>query len=97
MDGPPPRFLPDQLTVSAGDVVFLLVNTSANELGQFMRHTMAIGPDQGQPPVAISKRVVQGTSAAFTVPGLEAGEYVFWCTIQVHSSEGMVGTLKVED
>jgi uncharacterized cupredoxin-like copper-binding protein len=93
MAGPPPRFLTPELVATAGDVVFHLVNTGVvgDPRGD---HVMVIGPEVLEQNVK-SDRVKSGDSAAFTVKDLPAGEYAFWCTLNNHYSEGMVGTLTV--
>jgi uncharacterized cupredoxin-like copper-binding protein len=90
MTGPPPRFVPDSLTVAAGqDAVFFLTNHSHGV------HTFALGPSRDAPPLAGSTGVLLGDSALFTVHGLKPGAYVFWCTVDDHANEGMVGALTV--
>jgi len=98
MQGPPPHYVPDHLTATAGDLVFFLNNVSHGT------HTLAIGPPSAlQGPVlnirsflTVSDSVVPGRSAAFSVHGLHAGSYAIWCTIDGHAEEGMVGTLTVK-
>jgi plastocyanin len=87
--GPPPHFEPKNLTAKAGDVTFFLHNTS---LGT---HTMAIGPVLYR-RLVVSASVGSGQASTFTVQGLPSGHYIFWCTIDDHAAEGMVGTLTVE-
>ena len=88
MTGPPPRFVPDALTAAAGDVVFFLDNLSPGI------HNLAIGRSVDE-PLAVSSSVRVNHSAVFTVHGLDAGDYVIWCTVDNHLAEGMVGTLTV--
>jgi plastocyanin len=87
--GPPPHYKPTELTAKAGEVAFFLHNTSHGT------HTMAIGPVLYQRLVA-SASVGSGQAATFTVHDLPSGRYIFWCTIDDHAAEGMVGTLTVE-
>jgi plastocyanin len=89
----PFRFTPDALTVPAGDAIFFLTNTAPAD-AEIPIHTFAIGPSIGE-LTAVSSPLRPGDSASFTVTGLPEGEYVFWCTIMDHASEGMVGTLTV--
>ena len=86
--GPPGHFEPADLTASAGDVAFFLVNTSPGF------HTMSIGPALLE-SVVTSTTIEPGTSAVFAVQGLPAGHYIVWCTISDHAALGMVGTLTV--
>lgn len=88
MAGPPPHYVPSDLTAKAGDVVFFVTNTSHGT------HTLAIGRVMGT-SLATSRAVLVGHAAAFTVHGLHAGDYLIWCTIDDHAAEGMVGTLTV--
>jgi plastocyanin len=87
--GPPPHFVPADLTAPAGDVVFFLHNSSQGT------HTLAIGHELYK-ALAISGNVPKGAAAAFTVHGLRAGDYIIWCTIDAHAVDGMVGTLTVK-
>lgn len=84
--GPPGHFEPAALTVTAGDVAFYLDNISPGV------HSMAIGRALHD-SLAESANVLNGRAAVFTVSGLQAGQYVFWCTVSNHAAEGMVGTL----
>lgn len=87
----PPRYKPDQLTAKAGDVVFFLKNGK----GVFRaHHDMVIGPELYQ-VLARSSQVKTGDSVLFTVQGLPAGTYRYWCEVERHASIGMVGTLTV--
>ena len=89
MAGPPPHYVPKDITAKAGDVVFFLTNESHGT------HTLAIGRVAGT-PLATSGSVLIGDSAVYEVYGLHSGEYVIWCTIDNHAAEGMVGTLTIE-
>ena len=93
LSGPPPHFRPTELTAPPGDTVFFLVNTGDPE-HPLASHTLAIGLKQGY-AIAKSDTVQPGTSASYTVHGLEPGEYVIWCSILNHASYGMKGTLTV--
>lgn len=86
--GPPPHFVPADLTATAGDVVFYLHNSSEGT------HTLAIGPELYTLLIA-STPVSKGDSVVLTVHGLAASDYVIWCTIDGHAAEGMVGSLTV--
>jgi plastocyanin len=87
--GPPPHYVPNSLTGTAGDLVFFLKNTSEGI------HTLAIGRVLYK-PLATSDIVPKGQAAVFKVHGLRAGVYIIWCTIDDHAAEGMVGTLTVK-
>jgi plastocyanin len=98
MSGPPPHYMPANVTATAAGLTFFVSNTSP------AGHTIAIGrgpitfnasESVTNPPLALSALVEQGTSATFTVNGLAPGTYVFWCTIGDHAALGMVGTLTV--
>jgi plastocyanin len=93
MFGPPPQFRPTSLTAAPGEVVFYLENgsPSGQEHGA---HTLAIGTTQGA-PIVVGDEVRGGRRAVFTVHGLEAGDYVIWCTLFGHAGLGQEGTLKV--
>jgi plastocyanin len=86
--GPPPHFEPADLTAAAGDVVFYLENTS---LGI---HDLAIGTAVHS-ALVVSAPVAMGEAATFTVHGLQAGQYIIYCTVDDHAAEGMVGTLTI--
>jgi plastocyanin len=91
----PFRFMPDQLTVPAGDVVFFLVNATPE--GGSGTHVLSIGAASRKEVAAASGSVAPGESASFTVMGLEAGDkFTIWCPIEPHAAQGMVGTLTVE-
>ncbi len=90
MTGPPPQFSPAKLTVKAGNAVFFLSNMSHGS-----GHTLAIGPVDRSSHCAKSNMVAIGDTAAFTVQGLKPGTYAFWCTVDGHAAEGMVGTITV--
>ena len=94
MVGPPPVFRPKALTARAGDVVFYLENNSPSADAHGV-HTLAIGRELGK-PIVVSDEVRGGRRAIFTVLGLDAGEYVTWCTFPGHASLGQTGTLTVE-
>jgi plastocyanin len=87
--GPPPHFEPADLTATAGDVDFFLDNTSIGT------HTLAIGPALNE-RLVVSRAVLSGQAAVFTVHALKRGQYMIWCTIDGHAAEGMVGTLNVK-
>ncbi len=94
MSGPPPVFRPAALTANAGDVVFYLQNDSPAADSHGI-HTLAIGHDRTA-PIAVSDEVPGGRRAVFTVLGLEAGDYVIWCTFPGHAGLGQVGSLTVD-
>lgn len=85
-------FHPANLTVAAGTFAIFLVNPSDLSGGP---HGLAIGKRVIGDAIVSSHDVKLGDSAAFTVFGLPAGDYVIWCTIPSHWAAGMVGTLTV--
>jgi plastocyanin len=97
MAGPPPRYLPDSLTVRSGHTRFFLTNISHGT------HTIAIGRgplklELGRAtnvPLALSGYVAINTSVTFSVDELPPGAYVLWCTVGDHAELGMSGTLTV--
>lgn len=86
--GPPPHFVPADLTAPSGEIVFFLHNRSQGT------HTLAIGRELYK-ALTISGDVAKGQAAAFRVHGLKVGDYIIWCTIDGHAVDGMVGTLTV--
>jgi plastocyanin len=92
-------FNPTAITVPAGDITFVLNNTTA------AAHNMIIGPDSPTctatactfgPVTAAGPSVPAGSAPkSFTVEGLAAGTYSYWCSIEDHAALGMVGTLTV--
>jgi len=88
--GPPPHYGPASLTVQAGVLVFSLSNTS------LATHDIAIGDKVNGSIYALSDDVEVGNTAVFTVHGLTPGIYRYWCTIDNHAADGMVGTLTVK-
>lgn len=91
VDGP--RFVPDQVTASAGTVAFFIQNIRPPSF-QPVDHNMAIGPEIHM-VLARSSFVRVDKSTVFTVEGLAPGTYTFWCEVNVHADEGMVGTLTI--
>ena len=95
MAGPPPHYVPAELVVPSGDVVFFVSNTS---LGN---HNIAIatGPLEftndrvTNVPSVLSGIVLSGHKATFSIEAIPPGSYVFWCTLSDHAAEGMHGTL----
>jgi plastocyanin len=103
-----PRFEPNTLTATSGTVTFYLQNVPGG--GFLPDHTMVIGATDvvfyhdgsvksGQ-ILAESRHVLPKEKAAFTVSGLAAGTYIFWCNVQAgdvgtHAALGMVGTLTI--
>jgi plastocyanin len=93
-----PKFEPEEATAQAGDVAFFLRNDKGD--GPPAVHNFVIGSDVDSPPLAASPTLMNGESILFTVYGLEAGTYTYWCTLPSpdgapHSQYGMVGTLTV--
>ncbi len=96
-------FNPTAITVPAGDVTFVLNNPTAAS------HNMTIGPEAPActttgtvsactfgPVTAQGASVTAGSApVSFTVEGLAAGTYSYWCSIADHAALGMIGTLTV--
>ena len=80
-------FDPDSLEARVGEVAIDYTNPSE------VPHNVAIEGDGEE--LAQSETVAGGDSAAATV-ALEAGEYVYYCSIPGHREAGMEGTLTVE-
>jgi uncharacterized cupredoxin-like copper-binding protein len=81
-------FKPKDMSVSAGKVVFFLVNSGP------AAHDMLIADSTGK-TVARSSLVQAGDTFTFTVDNLAAGKYVFYCDVTGHRAAGMEGTLTV--
>lgn len=81
-------FKPKDISVSAGKIVFFLVNSGP------AAHDMVIADSTGR-SVARSSLVQSGDTFAFTVDNLPAGKYVFFCDVPGHRAAGMEGTLTV--
>lgn len=81
-------FKPKDISVSAGKVVFFLVNSGP------AAHDMVIADSTGN-TVARSSLVQSGDTFTFTVDNLPAGKYVFFCDVPGHRAAGMEGTLTV--
>ena len=95
-----PKFEPEEVTAQAGDVVFFLRNDKGE--GPPAVHNFLIGRALDSPPLAASPTLMHGESIVFTVYGLEAGTYTYWCTLPSpdgapHSQYGMLGTLTVTE
>ena len=94
-----PKFEPEEATAQAGDVAFFLRNDKGD--GRPAVDNFLIGTDVDSPPFAASPTLMNGESILFTVYGLEAGTYTYWCTLRPdgapHSQYGMVGTLTVTE
>jgi plastocyanin len=83
------KFAPDTIGVSAGKVVFYLVNA-----GNGTSHNMIIRDSTGK-RLAGSELVSAGDSVVFTVDNIAAGTYTFFCDQPGHEASGMKGTLTV--
>jgi uncharacterized cupredoxin-like copper-binding protein len=81
-------FKPKDMSVSAGKVVFFLVNSGP------AAHDMLIADSTGK-TIARSSLVQPGDTFIFTVANLAAGKYVFYCDVTGHRAAGMEGTLTV--
>jgi FtsP/CotA-like multicopper oxidase with cupredoxin domain len=82
---------PGDITAKRGALVIFLVNPANKSLAT---HAMVIGTSVGQ-TIVRSDDVLLGQSAIFTVRGLPPGKYVFWCPIDDHADEGMIGSLTI--
>ncbi len=92
-----PKFVPEQLTATAGTVVFYLENVPGVIAAP--DHNMRIGPTVGQ-VLAATPFIHANDHAVFTVHGLQPGTYVYSCSVlaidrTTHFSNGMIGTLTV--
>ena len=67
-------------------LVLSLSNTS------LAAHNIAIGAKVNGSIFALSDNVEVGNTAVFTVRGLTPGTYAYWCTIDNHAADGMIGT-----
>lgn len=86
------RFVPNILTAEAGTVALFLTNFP-NEQYPYS-HDIRIGKVQGQ-AIAVSPVLKNGETGLLTIDDLPAGDYVFWCVVNAHDAQGMVGTLTV--
>ncbi len=87
----PPRFRPDQVTASSGQVILFLENVGDRYEGY---HDFVIGEALYQ-ALTRSPAINAGDSVVFTVKDMPPGTYTFWCEVERHASMGMVGTLTV--
>jgi uncharacterized cupredoxin-like copper-binding protein len=83
------KFTPSDISVSAGKVVFFLVND-----GSGTSHDLVIRDTTGK-TVAKSELVSSGDSIVFTVDNIAAGSYTIFCDQPGHEASGMKGTLTV--
>ncbi|HEY2597913.1 MAG TPA: plastocyanin/azurin family copper-binding protein [Candidatus Dormibacteraeota bacterium] len=83
------KFTPGDIHVSAGKVVFFLVND-----GSGTSHDMVIRDSSGK-TVAKSELLSAGDSIVFTVDNIAAGSYTIFCDQPGHEASGMKGTLTV--
>jgi plastocyanin len=93
-----PKFEPEEVTASAGTIVFFLQNDQGD--GPPAVHNFLLGTSIEEPPLASSPILAPGEAILFTVDGVEPGTYLYWCTVpspdgQSHAYYGMVGTLTV--
>lgn len=86
-----PRFRPDQVTASAGQVVLFLDNVGDRYEGY---HDFVLGEALYQ-ALTRSPAINAGDSVVLTVNDIPPGTYTFWCEVERHASLGMVGTLTV--
>ena len=85
-------YQPYDLTAKAGRVEIFLTSFPNDE--HPLDHDMQIGHKLLEPLVA-SPVVEYGTKGLWVIEDLPAADYVFWCTVNSHYANGMVGTLKV--
>lgn len=103
-----PAYMPSAVSVSAGDITFVLKNVPAALQESPPAHNLVLGPEAPElttrdgrrdwflgPVIASSRPVGPNKSEPLTVDGLMPGVYSFWCTIESHFTAGMVGTLTV--
>lgn len=83
------KFDPSTINVSAGKVVFYLVNA-----GNGTSHNMIIRDSTGK-KIAGSELVSAGDQSVFTVDSIAAGTYTIFCDQPGHEASGMKGTLTV--
>jgi uncharacterized cupredoxin-like copper-binding protein len=83
------KFTPSDITVSAGKVVFFVVND-----GNGTSHDLVIRDGTGQ-TIAKSELVSSGDSTVLTVDNIAAGAYTIFCDQPGHEGSGMKGTLTV--
>jgi uncharacterized cupredoxin-like copper-binding protein len=83
------KFTPGDISVSAGKVVFFVVND-----GNGTSHDLVIRDGTGK-TVAKSELVSSGDSTVLTVDNIAAGTYTIFCDQPGHEASGMKGTLTV--
>ncbi len=88
---PGPVFAPTEITASGGIIKLFLTNPDARydaqhnfKIGVALRAESAGSPD-----------ILPGHSGVLTLEDVEAGKYIFWCTVQSHYLAGMQGLLTV--
>jgi plastocyanin len=87
-------FVPTDLTVAAGTVKLFLVNLR-NPKSPF-DHDIQIGTELGK-ALASSPVIKHATWGVLTIEDMPAGKYVYWCAVNNHYQQGMVGHLTVTD
>ena len=97
MTGPPPHYVPKNVTAQAGRPTFFLTNTSLafHNLAIDRARLVLVDGRVKNVPLVVSGTVAVGKSAAFVVDGLIPGDYFIWCTLGDHAFLGMTGTLTV--
>jgi plastocyanin len=83
------KFTPSDISVSAGKVVFFVVND-----GNGTSHDLVIRDGTGK-TIAKSELVSSGDSTVLTVDNIAAGTYTIFCDQAGHEASGMKGTLTV--
>lgn len=88
---PGPVFAPAEVSAPAGTIKLFLTNPDARfdarhnfKIGGSLLATSAATPD-----------ILPGKAGVLTLEDVEAGEYVFWCSVQAHYLAGMQGVLTV--
>ncbi len=88
---PGPVFVPAEVSAPAGTITVFLTNPDERfdarhnfKIGGTLLATSAATPD-----------ILPGKAGVLTLEDVEAGEYVFWCSVQGHYLAGMQGVLTV--
>jgi plastocyanin len=86
-------FLPENITVKAGDVVFFLSNQDPQVGDSFYRHNFILTTSLNgvSSPVTGSGDFLPGEKGTFVVKNLAAGTYQLFCSY--HHAGGMQGTV----
>lgn len=88
---PGPVFVPSEVSAPAGTITLFLTNPDERFDG---RHNFKIGGTLLATSAA-TPDILPGKAGVLTLEDVEAGEYVFWCSVQGHYLAGMQGVLTV--